>query len=153
MLHIYTRDLEIMTTELWTFLGIVVGCGAFWEFIKFLLNRRDERRKAKQDKSDEIAKTMDSVKNTIQELSEVISTIQASVNKNNADMDLQSEALMAIAQDRILSLARVFIKQGWIYADDLSNIQRIANSYRALGGNDLVKTEMEIIDTLEVRIR
>ena len=142
-----------MTTELWTFLGVVVGCGAFWEFLKFLLARRDEKKKQKADKSNEIAKTVSATQKALTELSNAVSTLQKSVDQNNKDMSLQSEALMAIAQDRIIFLAREFCKQGWIYEDDLNNLHRLADAYRDLHGNGEVKILMDMVDKLPVKIR
>lgn len=131
----------------------VIASGGLWTFIQFMVARRDDKKKAKADKTNEIAKTMDAMKNTIQELSDTIATIQESVNKTNADMVLQSETLMAMSQDRIIWLSREFLGQGWIYDDDLGNMHRIANSYRALGGNDIVKTYMDKVDQLTVKVR
>lgn len=131
----------------------VIASGGVWTFVQFMITRRDDKKKAKADKTNEIAKTMDAMKTTIQELSDTIATIQESVTKTNADMVLQSEALMAMAQDRIILLSREFLEQGWIYDDDLGNMHRMANSYRALGGNDIVKTYMDKVDELAVKVR
>lgn len=123
-----------MTSEtILTILGIILACGGFWTFVQFLITRRDDKKDAMQDVINALAQ------------------LQTSVDKNNDDMGKQSEALKALAQDRIIFLAREYIKQNWIYDEDLSNMHKMANSYRALGGNDLVKIEMDIVDTLEVR--
>ena len=123
-----------MTSEtILTILGVVLGSGAFFTFLQFLITRRDDKK--------------DAIKDVINALAQ----LQTSVDKNNEDMGKQNEALKALAQDRIIFLARSYIKQNWIYDEDLSNMRKMANSYRALGGNDLVKIEMDIVDTLEVR--
>lgn len=123
-----------MTSEtILTILGVVLGSGAFFTFLQFLITRRDDKKDAMQDVINALAQ------------------LQTSVDKNNEDMSKQSEALKALAQDRIIFLAREYIKQNWIYDEDLSNMHKMANSYKALGGNDLVKIEMDIVDTLEVR--
>lgn len=114
--------------EIITIIGGVLVCGGFWTFIQFMISRHDGKKKA-----------MDDLKNAV-------SHLQESVDSNNSDMKLQSEALMAIAQDRILYLCKCYLKQGWIYDEDLSSIRRMANAYRDLGGNDSVKTEMDILD-------
>ncbi len=142
-----------MTTELWTFLGILAGCSAFWEFLRYILQRRSERKKQKADKTNEIAKTVTASQKALNDLSKAVSTLQKSVDQNNKDMGLQSEALMAIAQDRIIFLAREFIKQGWIYEDDLNNLHRLADAYRDLHGNGEVKILMDMVDKLPVKIR
>ena len=118
-----------MTTEtILTILGIVVGSNALFGFIQFLISRNDGKKEA------------------MKQLQDAVGKLQATMDANNADMALQNEALMAIAQDRILYLCKCYIKQGWVYDDDISSIRRMANAYRDLGGNDVVKTEMDILD-------
>ena len=131
----------------------VIASGGLWTFIQFLVNRRDEKKKQKADKSNEIAKTVTATQKALNDLSKAVSTLQKSVDQNNKDMGLQSEALMAIAQDRIIFLAREFIKQGWIYEDDLNNLHRLADAYRDLHGNGEVKILMDMVDKLPVKIR
>lgn len=115
--------------EILLIIGGVLVCGGFWTFIQFMISRHDGRKKAMDD------------------LQKAVGELQKSMNDNAHNMELQNEALMSIAQDRILYLCKCYIKQGWIYDDDLSSIRRMATAYRDLGGNDLVKTEMDILDT------
>ena len=124
-----------MTTTILTVIGSVLVCGGFWTFIQFLISRNDGKKEA------------------MKELQSAVKTLQASVDDNNRNMALQSEALMSLAQDRILFLAEEYIKQGWIYITDYKNLKRMADAYREMGGNDLVKTEMDLVDGLEKRIK
>jgi hypothetical protein len=127
--------------EVLTIIGGVLVCGGFWTFIQFLIARNDGKKKA------------------LDELKKAVDTLQVSMKANNDDMALQNEALMAITQDRILYLCKCYLKQGWIYDDDLAALRRMANVYKAMGGNDLVKTEMDILDSkikdgvLEAKVR
>ena len=131
----------------------VIASGGVWTFVQFLISRMDEKKKQKADKSNEIVKTVTATQKALNDLSKAVSTLQKSVDQNNKDMSLQSEALMAIAQDRIIFLAREFIKQGWIYEDDLNNSHRLADAYRDLHGNGEVKILMDMVDKLPVKIR
>lgn len=121
--------------------GGVLVCGGFWTFIQFLISRHDGRRQA------------------MQQLQNAVATLQSSMDTNNTQMTLQNEALMALAQDRILYLCKCYIKQGWIFDEDLSSIRRMANAYRDLGGNGEVQTEMDILDkkiengTIKIKIK
>ena len=124
-----------MTTTILTVIGSVLVCGGFWTFIQFLISRNDGKKEA------------------MKELQSAVKTLQASIDDNNRNMALQSEALMSLAQDRILFLAEEYIKQGWIYITDYKNLKRMADAYREMGGNDLVKTEMDLVDGLEKRIK
>lgn len=131
----------------------VIASGGVWTFVQFLISRMDEKKKQKADKSNEIVKTVTATQKALNDLSKAVSTLQKGVDQNNKDMSLQSEALMAIAQDRIIFLAREFIKQGWIYEDDLNNLHRLADAYRDLHGNGEVKILMDMVDKLPVKIR
>lgn len=115
--------------------GGVLVCGGFWTFIQFLISRHDGRKKAMDD------------------LTKAVSQLQDSVNYNNKEMSLQNEALMAIAQDRILWLGKQYIKQGWITIEDYTSLKRMADSYRELGGNGLVKEIMDEVDKLPRKLK
>lgn len=120
-----------MTTEtILTILGIVVGSNALFGFVQFMISRHDGKRKAMHD------------------LQQAVSKLQSTMDENTTNMAKQSEALMSLAQDRILYLAKCFIKQKWISAEDYKNLKRMADSYRELGGNDLVKVYMDMVDDL-----
>lgn len=113
----------------------VVASGGLWTFIQYLISRNDDKKKAMDD------------------LIKAIAQLQTSVDENNNDMKLQNEALMAMAQDRILFLAREYLKQGWIYDKDLSNLRRMADAYKALQGNGDVHVLMDLVDKLPIKIK
>jgi len=116
-------------------IGGVLVCGGFWAFIQFLINRNDNKKSAMKD------------------LQEAIKKLQESQDKNNTNMLLQNEALMSIAQDRIVWLGEQYIKQGFIYTSDASSLIRMANAYKALGGNDLVTETMEQVTKLPRKVK
>lgn len=116
--------------EIIAIIGGVLVCGGFWTFIQFLMNRNDGRKKA------------------MDELKSAVGKLQDSVDTTNTNMDLQSEALMAIAQDRIVFLGEEFLKQGWINVADHASLIRMADAYKALGGNGIVKDIMDEVDKL-----
>lgn len=113
----------------------VVASGGLWTFIQYLISRNDDKKKAMDD------------------LIRAIAQLQTSVDETNTDMKLQNEALMAMAQDRILFLAREYLKQGWIYDKDLSNLRRMADAYKALEGNGDVHILMDLVDKLPVKVK
>ena len=116
-------------------LGGVLVCGGFWTFIQFMIQRKDGRKKALQDLQDAVAK------------------LQEGVDENNTNMTLQNEALKSIAQDRIVWLGKEYIKQGWVYSSDYAVLKRMANAYKALGGNDLVTDIMKQVDELPRKVK
>lgn len=122
-----------MDNPVLTIILAIFGCGAFWSFVQFLITRFDGKHKA------------------MTELQNAVAKLQKSVDGIDGKLSLQDEALMSIAQDRIIWLGKEFIKQGWIAMDDLKNLRRMANAYKALGGNDLVKIVMDEVDKLERR--
>ena len=127
-----------MTTEnVLTILGIVVGSNALFGFIQFLISRRDSKKKE-----------LEEIKKSLRELGNIISQLQKSVTEIQGNMALQDEALMSLAQDRIIWLCKQYLKQGHIPTDDYVSLRRMADAYRALGGNALVKDYMDQIDKM-----
>lgn len=89
----------------------------------------------------------------MKELQKTIKKLQEDVNTNNTNMALQNEALMSIAQDRIVWLGEQYLKQGFIYINDASSLKRMADAYAALGGNSLVEDVMEQIELLPRKVK
>ena len=129
----------------------VIASGGVWTFVQFLISRMDEKKKQKADKTDKIDKTVTDMQQAMTELASAISTLQERIDKNNTEMSLQNEAIMSIAQDRIVWLGEQYRRQGYVKINDYVTLKRMADAYRALGGNDLVKTTMDEVDLLEKR--
>ena len=129
----------------------VIASGGVWTFVQFLISRMDEKKKQKADKTDKIDKNVTDMQQAMTELASAISTLQERIDKNNTEMSLQNEAIMSIAQDRIVWLGGQYLKQGYVKINDYVTLKRMADAYRALGGNDLVKTTMDEVDLLEKR--
>lgn len=119
-----------IVAEILTIIGGVLVCGGFWTFIQFMISRHDTKAKAWQELRDAVAK------------------LQSGMDNNNRSMELQNEALMAIAQDRIVYLGEEFLKIGWISVNDHASLVRMADAYKALGGNSIVKDIMDEVDKL-----
>lgn len=127
-----------MTTEMiLTILGIVVGSNALFGFIQFLISRRDSKRKK-----------IDAIRTSLVELGDIIAQLQQSVTDIQGHLSLQDEALMSNAQDRIIWLCKQYLNQGRINTDDYVSLKRMADAYRALGGNSLVKDYMDQVDRM-----
>ena len=112
----------------------IVGSSALFSFIQFCIARKDGKKDAMKD------------------LMKAISQLQTGVDENKENMGRQNEALKALAQDRIIFLARAFLKQGYIYDDDLSNLKRMADAYHALKGNGDVNVLMDLVEKLPVKV-
>lgn len=122
--------MNIAITEILAIIGGVLVCGGFWTFIQFLINRYDGRKKA------------------MKELQEAINKLQNGVDDNSKNMKLQNEALMSMAQDRVVWLGEHYLKRGYISLNDHASLVRMSDAYRALGGNGLVKEIMDEVDNL-----
>lgn len=65
---------------------------------------------------------------------------------------LQTELLLGLAHDRILSLGMMYIDRGWISQDEYENLNvYLYKSYEALGGNGSAKRIMLEVDNLPIR--
>lgn len=129
-----------LTKEIITIIGAILVCGGFWTFIQFIISRKDKKKEDGEG-----------TKKALEDLQKAITLLQESLDTNNQNMDLQSEALMAIAQDRIIFLGGEFIKQGYIPVNDRANLRRMADAYKALGGNALAKEVMDEVDKLPIK--
>ena len=127
-------------TDIIAIIGGVLVCGGFWTLIQFLITRHD----TKKNKNEHI-------KEAIAELQKTITKLQESLDENRESMAKQNEALMAMAQDRIVWLGKQFLKDGEISLEDRGNLRRMANAYKDLGGNALVKEVMDAIDELPIK--
>ncbi len=65
---------------------------------------------------------------------------------------LQTELLLGLAHDRILSLGMSYIERGWISQDEYENLNvYLYKAYEALGGNGSAKRIMQEVDNLPIR--
>lgn len=64
---------------------------------------------------------------------------------------LQTELLLGLAHDRILSLGMVYIERGWISQDEYENLNvYLYKPYESLGGNGSAKRIMQEVDRLPI---
>lgn len=68
-------------------------------------------------------------------LSLVVRTIWAKIQHETEEQQVMKDAALAMMHDRLYSLARVYLKQGWATIQDLDNMERIYSAYHNLGGN------------------
>ncbi len=65
---------------------------------------------------------------------------------------LQSELLIGLAHDRLVTLGIIYITRGWITQDEYENYHNyLYKPYEKLGGNGSVKRLMTEIDKLPIR--
>lgn len=65
---------------------------------------------------------------------------------------LQTELLLGLAHDRILSLGMFYIERGWISQDEYENLNvYLYKAYESLGGNGSAKRIMVEVDKLPIR--
>lgn len=65
---------------------------------------------------------------------------------------LQTELLLGLAHDRILSLGMIYIIRGWITQDEYENLNvYLYKAYEALGGNGSARRIMIEVDKLPIR--
>lgn len=64
----------------------------------------------------------------------------------------QTELLLGLAHDRILSLGMMYIDRGWISQDEYENLNvYLYKPYESLGGNGSAKRIMVEVDKLPIR--
>lgn len=65
---------------------------------------------------------------------------------------LQTELLIGLAHDRIMSAGMIYITRGWITQDEYENLNLyLYRSYEKLGGNGSVRRIMLEVDKLPIK--
>lgn len=73
-------------------------------------------------------------------------------DKKNDKKDAQSDMIIGLGHDRIISLCEKYIDRGWIASDEYENLYEwLYKPYEALGGNGTAKRLMSIVDNLPSR--
>lgn len=68
-------------------------------------------------------------------LSLLMRRLWQTIKKEHEEQRLLREAVLAILHDRLYSLARYYLSQGWLTIQDLDNLEYIYKAYHGLGGN------------------
>ena len=68
-------------------------------------------------------------------LSLLMRRLWQTIKKEHEEQRLLREAVLAILHDRLYSLARYYLAQGWLTIQDLDNLEYIYKAYHGLGGN------------------
>ena len=75
------------------------------------------------------------------------------LQKKDDKKSLQSQMLIGLAHDRIVSLGMSYIERGWITKDEYENLRDyLYEPYKALGGNGSAKRVMEGVNKLKIFI-
>ena len=72
-------------------------------------------------------------------------------DREDGRIDALVTAQKVMITDRVMTLGREYIKQGFITLGDKNNIRAMHNAYKGLGGNGDLTTVMDEVDRLEVR--
>ena len=73
------------------------------------------------------------------------------LQKKDDKKSLQSQMLIGLAHDRIVSLGMSYIERGWITKDEYENLRDyLYEPYKALGGNGSAKRVMEGVNKLKI---
>ena len=73
------------------------------------------------------------------------------LQKKDDKKSLQSQMLIGLAHDRIVSLGMSYIERGWITKDEYENLRDyLYEPYKALGGNGSAKRVMEVVNKLKI---
>lgn len=97
----------------------IVGCGAFWTFAQYLLDKIFKKR------------------------GEVLTQIQADLKEINERLNNDSQLTLAISRDRINHLTNKYLAAGYIPLNEYDSFLLIGESYLNNGGNSVVKDKFE----------
>ena len=73
------------------------------------------------------------------------------LQKKDDKKSLQSQMLIGLAHDRIVSLGMTYIERGWITKDEYENLRvYLYEPYERMGGNGSAKRIMQEVDKLPI---
>ena len=73
------------------------------------------------------------------------------IQKKDDKKSLQSQMLIGLAHDRIVSLGMIYIEREWITKDEYENLRDyLYEPYKALGGNGSAKRAMAGANSLKI---
>ena len=142
----------------------VIGSGAFFTFMQFLITRHDNKKSKvnelceKLDKGlelqtdkyetlkEEITKGLDDRENTgkqrylehkeqIQKLNEAIFQLTKNDTEQSQYMKTIGESLIGLSHDKIITLTDKFLERGAITLKEKATVKSIYDPYQKLGGN------------------
>ncbi len=71
---------------------------------------------------------------------------------NREKKSMQTELLIGLAHDRLITLGLIYVTRGWITQDEYENLNvYLYKPYSTLGGNGAVKRLMAEVDKLPIR--
>lgn len=97
----------------------ILGCGAFWTFAQYILDKVFKKR------------------------GEMLNSIQSELKMLNTKLENDSQLTLAISRDRINYLSNKYLQAGCIPLDEYDSFILIGESYLNCGGNSVVKDKFE----------
>ena len=139
----------------------IIGSGAFFSFIQFLIQRHDNR----EDKMEEMVNKFEVGLKTqqdwgfkhygehnesIQKLNEAILQLTKNDIKQNQYMENIGNSLIGLSHDKIISLSDKYLERGGITLKEKTTIKSIYEPYKKLGGNGDCEVAYGYVDQLPI---
>ena len=140
----------------------IIGSGAFFSFIQFLITRRDNRTDKVKILEQEMHKGLDERENTgreryeehreaIEELRETMLKLAKTSEEQQQYTKAVANVLIGLAQDKLVYLTKFYTERGAITLDELAVLEDIYTPYHEdLGGNGRGKAGFERCSELPV---
>lgn len=140
----------------------ILGSGAFFGFIQFLIDRRDNRNERikkleetvqegllEKDKKDKELET--SHQQSVQELKECIESLAKTTQEQQRYMTCMGDILVGLVQDKIVDSTKKYQKRGAITLTEKSVLEALYVPYHeGLGGNGRGKAGYEFCQKLPI---
>lgn len=117
----------------------VCGCTGAFNLIIAILQHRWNKRGTTDERLDKIEKSLEDVKEQLNQLEPMKDALEA-----------QSEAQRASMEERIRYLVGHFHKRGTITLLEKANLKDMHRRYVGIGGNGNLDTEMDLLETIPV---
>ena len=103
------------------------------------------------NKLDSTNEDMEAISNSLQEVNISINSLSDKVGELENTISLTSKGTLSVISDRINQAYTTYRKKGYIDGHTYEIMAHMYDSYKALGGNGLIKKQMEYIENLEIK--
>ncbi len=140
----------------------IIGSGAFFGFVQFMITRKDNKNDKLKELEDKIDTGLEQRENTgrqrfekhdanIEELRKIMTDIAENAKVQQEYSEAVGNVLMGLAQDKIVHLTKVYSERGCITLDELAVLESLYVPYHdGLHGNGKGKAGYERCQKLPV---
>lgn len=113
----------------------VLGSGALFSFLTFLIQRKDKKNDRIKDLEDKVQKGFEEREEKSKALCGAIDQLTENVKSNQETINVVADGVVGIIHNTIICSTQPIINRGAVTYEELSTLDSLYIPYRKLGGN------------------